>query len=36
VGAGEAHLIIFDRNPERNWDDKIWQKDVDGLPVWGC
>jgi hypothetical protein len=36
VGADEAHLIIFDRNPERPWDEKIWQKDVDGLPVWGC
>ena len=36
VGADEAHLIIFDRNPDRSWDEKIWQKDVDGLPVWGC
>ena len=23
VGADEAHLIIFDRNPERPWDEKI-------------
>jgi hypothetical protein len=36
VGADEAHLIIFDRHPETAWDAKIWQKDVDGLPVWGC
>ena len=36
VGADESHLIIFDRNPERSWDEKIWQKTVDGLPVWGC
>jgi type II secretory pathway predicted ATPase ExeA len=36
VGADEAHLIIFDRHPERAWDEKIWQKVVDGLPVWGC
>ena len=36
VGADEAHLIIFDRNPERPWDEKIWRKQVDDLPVWGC
>jgi hypothetical protein len=36
VGADEAHLIIFDRNPERAWDEKVWHKTVDALPVWGC
>ena len=36
VGATEAHLIIFDRNPNKTWSKKIWRKVVDGLPVWGC
>ena len=36
VGASEAHLIIFDRNPNKTWSKKIWRKVVDGLPVWGC
>ena len=36
VGAGEAHLIIFDRHPETAWDAKIWHKTVQGLAVWGC
>ena len=39
-GSRDAHLIIFNRNPEVSWEDKIWQKDdsnVDGLAVsvWG-
>lgn len=25
-GAREAHLLIFDRNPERTWDEKIRTK----------
>ena len=36
VGATEAHLIIFDRNPNTTWRKKIWRKVVDGVPVWGC
>ena len=36
VGAGESHLIIFDRHPETPWDAKIWQQTHNGLPVWGC
>ncbi|MDY0301374.1 MAG: hypothetical protein RBQ99_07290, partial [Trichlorobacter sp.] len=40
VGADEAHLIIFNRNTDVNWDDKIWQKQESfgGLPitVWGA
>ena len=36
VGATEAHLLIFDRNPNKPWSKKIWRKVVDGLPVWGC
>ena len=26
VGAAEAHLVIFNRNPEVNWDDRIWHR----------
>jgi hypothetical protein len=36
VGADEAHLIIFDRNPNKPWSKKIWRKVVEGVPVWGC
>lgn len=36
MGAEEAHLVIFDRRPEQGWDAKIWQRQVDGLDVWGC
>jgi hypothetical protein len=36
VGADEAHLIIFDRNPKKPWSKKIWRKMVEGLSVWGC
>ncbi|WP_027388954.1 AAA family ATPase [Chrysiogenes arsenatis] len=35
VGAGEMHLIIFDRK-SRDWEQKIWHKRVDGIDVWGC
>ena len=40
VGAEEAHLMIFDRDPDRTWDEKIWRRDesYDNLPitVWGA
>ena len=40
VGADEAHLIIFNRNPGTPWDEKIWQQQelYGGLPigVWGA
>ncbi|MDY0186285.1 MAG: hypothetical protein RBR43_10480, partial [Desulfuromonadaceae bacterium] len=40
VGADEAHLIIFNRNADVNWDDKIWQQQESfgDLPitVWGA
>jgi len=40
VGADEAHLIIFNRNPGTAWDEKIWQRQEQfaGLPigVWGA
>ncbi len=38
-GADEAHLLIFDRDGEKVWDDRIWEleKTVDGRKVflWG-
>ena len=40
AGADEAHLMIFDRNPERTWDERIWRRDesYDGftITVWGA
>ena len=36
MGTGEAYLVIFDRRANLNWDEKIWQKEMDGLRVWGC
>ena len=40
VGADEAHLLIFDRDPAKTWDERIWRREesfVD-LPVtvWGA
>ncbi|WP_027390034.1 AAA-like domain-containing protein [Chrysiogenes arsenatis] len=35
VGAGEMHLIIFDRKSS-DWEQKIWHKQVDSIDVWGC
>jgi hypothetical protein len=38
-GAAEAHLVIFDRRPNRSWDERIWQRSerYESLPiaVWG-
>jgi len=40
VGADEAHLVIFDRDSSRAWDEKIWRREEShgGLPitVWGA
>ena len=40
VGADDAHLIIFDRENKRTWDERIWQRSEqhDGLhiTVWGA
>ena len=40
VGAPEAHLLIFNRNSDTSWDDKIWRRTntYDGLSVevWGA
>ena len=35
-GAPEGHLLIFDRNPNRSWEEKIWEKPLEGIQVWGC
>ena len=40
VGADESHLIIFDRDPGKTWDERIWRRDEQfgGKPVtvWGA
>ena len=40
IGADEAHLMIFDRRPNKPWSKRIWQKTTqhDGwvLGVWGA
>ena len=25
--ADEAYLLIFDRRPDRSWDERIWQRE---------
>jgi hypothetical protein len=38
-GADEAHLIVFDRSGEREWDERIWERmetfDGRSVQVWG-
>jgi hypothetical protein len=38
-GAGEAHLVIFDRTPGKPWAEKIWQRQESyravSISVWG-
>ncbi|ANB02738.1 AAA family ATPase [Ectothiorhodospira sp. BSL-9] len=40
VGADEAHLVIFNRDPEASWDNRIWkdQRSEAGrmIQVWGA
>jgi DNA polymerase III delta prime subunit len=36
VGAEESHLVIFNRNPEISWDEKVWHQRKDGIDIWGC
>ncbi|GAB6057503.1 hypothetical protein JCM31598_06200 [Desulfonatronum parangueonense] len=40
VGAGEAHLVFFHRDPEMGWEERIWQRrEQHGkweIMVWGC
>lgn len=39
-GADEGHLVLFDRDPKKSWQDKIFhlKEVVDGkiIQVWGC
>jgi hypothetical protein len=39
VGADESHLVVFDRDPARTWDERIWRRSntYDGvaITVWG-
>lgn len=40
-GSEEAYLLIFNRDPQVGWDDKIWQKEgfnagALSVSVWGC
>ena len=36
VGADELHLVIFDRDLEKRWEEKIWRDARDGVVLWGC
>lgn len=41
IGTQEAYLVIFDRDPEVNFDEKIWEKNGFkhenlSVGVWGC
>ena len=41
IGTEEAYLVIFDRDPDADWDAKIWEKrgfwegDL-SVGIWGC
>jgi hypothetical protein len=36
-GATLGHLVVFDPDPARDWNDKIYQKPLaDSLTLWGC
>jgi len=34
-GAPQGHLLIFDRRKNKNWTEKIWQEEIEGIYVWG-
>jgi hypothetical protein len=40
VGADEAHLVIFHRDPDVPWDDRVWKRGerfgTREIEVWGC
>jgi hypothetical protein len=40
VGADEAHLVIFDRSPDKPWEEKIWRREetqgARKITVWGA
>lgn len=35
-GTNQGHLLIFDRRTNRAWEEKIWDKEIEGIRVWGC
>ncbi len=35
-GTNHGHLLIFDRRTNRTWEEKIWDKTIEGIHVWGC
>ena len=34
-GAESGHLIVFDRAPERTWEEKIFRREAPPITVWG-
>jgi hypothetical protein len=40
VGADEAHLVIFHRDPDKSWEERIWNRrerlGTWEIEVWGC
>ncbi|MDR2260388.1 MAG: hypothetical protein LBE06_05525 [Azoarcus sp.] len=40
VGADEAHLVIFERAPDKSWEEKIWRREEKwgerAVTVWGA
>ena len=35
-GTSQGHLLIFDRRSNKTWNDKIWDKEIEGIHVWAC
>ena len=40
VGADEAHLLVFDQDPAKGWDERVWRRDEQSgdlpITVWGA
>lgn len=38
-GTGEGHLVVFDRTPDKRWEEKLFQREIVvnemGIQVWG-
>ncbi len=34
--ATEGHLVIFDRNLDKTWEEKIFYKEEKNISIWGC
>ena len=34
-GTNNGHLLIFDRRKEVAWEEKIWEKEMEGIYIWG-